>query len=99
MYVKQKTIIAKLNKPYSSMHKDYFEQCPQKIRQKYIDLKNSADAKFGKIMTVCDANMLTRPDKSRARASQNTFRNPCYSIIAPTLLACANERLRCQGLK
>ena len=27
-------------------------------------------------------NILTRPDTSRVRASQNTFRNPCYSIIA-----------------
>ncbi|XP_031693524.1 uncharacterized protein LOC109900351 isoform X4 [Oncorhynchus kisutch] len=43
--------------------------------------------------------MLTSPDTSPARVSHNKFRNPCYLIIAPTLLARANERLRCQGLK
>jgi hypothetical protein len=41
--------------------------------------------------------MLTRPNTSCAL--QNKCRNPCYSIIAPTLLARANEHLRCQGLK
>jgi hypothetical protein len=41
-------------------------------------------------------NTLTTP---LAQASQNKFRNLCYSIIAPTLLARVNERLRCQGLK
>ena len=30
--------------------------------------------------------MLTRPDTSHARVSKNKCRNPCYSIIAPTLL-------------
>ena len=40
--------------------------------------------------------MLTTPLISRAGALQNKFR---HAIIAPTLLAGANERLRCQGLK
>ena len=47
---------------------------------------------------VRDKDMLTRPDTSRALASQIKCRNRCYSINAPTLPARVNERLRCQGL-
>jgi hypothetical protein len=52
LYAKQKTLIAKLNKPYNSMHNDYFKQFPQIFLQNHIYLKNSADVKFHKRMIV-----------------------------------------------
>lgn len=35
-------MIEKLNKPYNSLHKDYYKKCPLNILQKHILLKNSA---------------------------------------------------------
>ena len=52
-----------------------------------------------KHLCICNANTLTTLLVSRARALQNKCGNLCYSIIAPTLLARVNERLRCQRLK
>jgi hypothetical protein len=52
-----------------------------------------------------DASFFSVPNRlnsrlvSRAQALQNKCRNLYYSIIATTLLARINERLRCQGLK
>ena len=51
----------------------------------------------GRVVTWSDT--MPKPDASRPRALQNKFKHTFYSIIAPTLLARANERLRCQALK